>query len=66
MNREEGYQIVQEYVKNENLKRLSEEIKSLSKNFKHIEYNHIRREDNSSADFLVNRAIDEHIKQKKS
>lgn len=46
-------------VKNNFLKKLFRRVKSLERQFKRVEYNHIRREQNREADFLANMAIDE-------
>ncbi len=45
-------------IKNHQLRRLVEEIRNLEKFFGRISYQHIRREKNSLADSLVNKAID--------
>jgi len=52
-------------TKNETLKKLHDKIETLSKEFEVIAYEHIKREENSSADALVNQAIDAHLKKTK-
>ena len=47
-------------VKNENLKKLFQEIKLLENKLKiNISYTHVLRENNRLADFMVNKALDE-------
>ena len=46
-------------VKDEGLKPLAEEAKKLLKSFSKFDFTHVRREQNSLADKLVNEAIDE-------
>lgn len=46
-------------VKNEGLQPLYEEARRLSRNFERISIRHIPREENTEADALVNRALDE-------
>lgn len=45
-------------VKNENMKKFWEEVKSLEKNFSSVTYTHVRREKNKDADRLVNEVLD--------
>jgi len=47
-------------VKNANLKKYYNEIKSLETIFENITYTHIKREFNKEADALVNSALDNH------
>jgi ribonuclease HI len=46
-------------VKNENIKKIYNSIKSLATGFSKIEYVHVRRQYNKEADSLVNKALDE-------
>lgn len=46
-------------VKSENLKPLYEKIKLLEKSFEEVRYFHVRRELNSEADALANKALDD-------
>jgi len=46
-------------IKDANLKILAAEVIKLIKNFQHVEFKHIPREQNKEADRLVNEAIDE-------
>ncbi len=46
-------------IKDPNLKKLAGEAIKLAKNFKSVNYHHVRREFNKDADKLVNLAIDE-------
>lgn len=48
-------------VKNPNIRNLVLEIRALETKFGQIRYHHIPRSQNSWADALVNRALDEHI-----
>jgi ribonuclease HI len=48
-------------VKNEGLKPLFEEVKSLLQNFSRYNIKHVPRERNREADRLANKAIDEHF-----
>ncbi|MCE5326676.1 MAG: ribonuclease HI family protein [Planctomycetaceae bacterium] len=45
-------------VKNAGLRPLFEQAGALAEQFKHVEYRHVRREQNTEADDLVNRALD--------
>ena len=51
-------------IKDEKLKKLNSEIKTLSEYFETTAYKHIRRKENSEADNLVNQAINEFLKEK--
>ncbi len=46
-------------VKNEGLKPLFEEARQLAGQFQRCDFHHVRREKNTQADALVNRALDE-------
>ena len=45
-------------VKNQNLKKLWEEVQDLVKAFNKVEFVHVRRENNAHADKLVNKVLD--------
>lgn len=45
-------------IKNEELKPLAREVQDMAKQFPKITFQHVRREKNSGADKLVNKAID--------
>ena len=49
-------------IKDANLKILAAEVIKLIKNFHHVEFKHVPREQNKEADKLVNEAIDEAVK----
>jgi ribonuclease HI len=52
-------QMLGEYrVRNEALQELHARAKELQRTFEHVEYVHVRREDNRDADRLANRAVD--------
>jgi ribonuclease HI len=49
-------------VKNEKLKPLFEQVKTLACNFEQITFQHVPREKNSVADALLNEVLDEHAR----
>ncbi len=52
-------------VKHEMMKPLFAQVKKLEKEFSDISYEHVRREKNTEADALVNKALDAKLKKKK-
>ncbi len=46
-------------IKDENLRKIYQDIKILEKNFPSVKYHHVKREMNKIADSLVNAALDE-------
>lgn len=49
-------------VRNQELKNLSREIAELEKNYRKIVYKHIPRSKNGHADYLANKALDNHLR----
>lgn len=53
-------QMTGEYkIKNAELRKVAQQVKSLAQNFQAVSYTHVYRENNKEADRLVNEAIDE-------
>lgn len=56
-------QLNKEYkVKDERLQKLFIAVWNISNGFKRVTYTHVRREQNTEADFMVNSALDSHLK----
>ena len=53
-------------VKDEKLKKLHLYTKKVSENFEIVSFKHIKRNENSEADALVNQAIDEYLRKKEA
>jgi ribonuclease HI len=48
-------------VRSKQLKMIFREVNNLEKYFRSVSYRHVPRENNSAADLLANRAIDEYV-----